>query len=107
MDSDHLADLMRDSEENQDMLQGPSVDGNCSKKRSIASEDSQEMAIQEQIDDDEPTFYNDSTKIELQLKESTGQQGYEEPEVAINGKSVQEKMKRFVNLSMFTCLENL
>ena len=102
MDSDHLADLMRDSEENQDILQGTSVDSNCSKKRTIDSEDSQEMAIQEQIDDDEPTFYNDSTKIELQLKESTGQQGFEEPEIVINGNSIQEKMKRFVNISILT-----
>ena len=102
MDSDHLADLMRDSEGNQDILQGASVDSNCSKKNDIDSEDSQEMAIQEQIDDDEPTFYNDSTKIELQLKESTGQQGFEEPEITINGNSVQEKMKRFVDLSIFS-----
>ena len=101
MDSDHLADLMRDSEENQNILRGTSVDSNCSQKRTIDSEDSQKMAIQEQIDDDEPTFYNDSTKIELQLKESTGQQGLEDPEMAINGNSIQAKMKRFVNLNMF------
>ena len=101
MDSDHLADLMRDSEESQDILQGTMVNSNCSKKRTIDSEDSQEMAIQEQIDDDEPTFYNDSTKIELQLKESSGQQGFEEPEMKINGNNIQEKMKRFVNLSIF------
>ena len=102
MDSDHLADLMNDTEENQEILRKSSIGTSNSKKDIIDTEDSQEMAIQEQIDDDEPTFYNDSTKIELQLHEPARRQSFDEPELTVNGNSAQEKKKRFVSLVILT-----
>merc|ERR1711997_171384 len=92
MDSDHLADLMRDSDENQEVLKTTRNSSSQSDKKA-ENGGSEEMAIREQIDDDEPTFYNDSTKIELQLQESSGQQGLGESGMTSNRNGIQDKMK--------------
>ena len=94
MDSDHLADLMRDSDENQEVLKTTRNSSSQSDKKA-ENGGSEEMAIREQIDDDEPTFYNDSTKIELQLQESSGQQGLGESGMTSNRNGIQDKMKRY------------
>ena len=94
MDSDHLADLMRDSDENQEVLKTTRNSSSQSDKKA-ENGGSEEMAIREQIDDDEPTFYNDSTKIELQLQESSGQQGLGESGMTSNRNGMQDKMKRY------------
>ena len=94
MDSDHLADLMRDSDENQEVLKTTRNSSSQSDKKA-ENGGSEEMAIREQIDDDEPTFYNDSTKIELQLQESSGQQGLGESGMTSNRNGIQDKTKRY------------
>ena len=97
MDSDHLADLMRDSDENQEVLQTTTRNNSSQSEKRAENGGSEEMAIREQIDDDEPTFYNDSTKIELQLQESSGQQGLGESGMTSNRNGIQDKMKRYAN----------
>ena len=96
MDSDHLADLMRDSDENQEVLQTTTHNNSNQSDKRAENGGSEEIAIREQIDDDEPTFYNDSTKIELQLQESSGQQGLGESGMTSNRNGIQDKMKRYV-----------
>ena len=96
MDSDHLADLMRDSDENQEVLQTTTHNNSSQSDKRAENGGSEEIAIREQIDDDEPTFYNDSTKIELQLQESSGQQGLGESGMTSNRNGIQDKMKRYV-----------
>jgi len=93
MDSDHLADLMRDSDENQEVLQTTTHNNSSQSDKRAENGGSEEIAIREQIDDDEPTFYNDSTKIELQLQESSGQQGLRESGMTSNRNGIQDKMK--------------
>ena len=93
MDSDHLADVMKDSDKQQEVIQTTPDKRSRPSNRKVEDGEPEDIAIREEIDDDEPTFYNDSTKIELQLQETSGHQGSEE-----NGYSIQEKMKRYVSL---------
>ena len=105
MDSDHLADLMRDSDENQEVLQTTTRNNSSQSDKRAENGGSEEMAIREQIDDDEPTFYNDSTKIELQLQESSGQQGLGESGLTSSRNGIQDKIKKCVYYSISVYLK--
>ena len=96
MDSDHLTEVMRESDERHELEQATTGNRKMSNSRIAQDKDSQDMIIREQIDDDEPTFYNDSTKIELQLQESTGQPGVDGTELEGNGNGIQQKIKRYI-----------
>ena len=90
---EQLADVMSDPDKDQEVIETIPNKRSSLRNRKVEDGDSEDMVIREEIDDDEPTFYNDSTKIELQLQETSGHQGLEE-----NGYGIQEKMKRFVSL---------
>ena len=72
MDSDHLADIMRNHDRSNEIDQD--VSGSSAAQSDLQArrpnQDSKTLKIREQIDDDEPTFYNDATKIELQINAS-------------------------------------
>ena len=72
MDSDHLADIMRNHDRTNEIEQdvSGSSDGQSDLQVRRPTQDSKTLKIREQIDDDEPTFYNDATKIELQINAS-------------------------------------
>ena len=96
MDSDHLTEVIRESDERHELEHTTTGNRKMSNSRIAQDSDSQDMIIREQIDDDEPTFYNDSTKIELQLQESTGQPGVDGRELEGNGNGIQQKIKRYI-----------
>ena len=72
MDSDHLADIMRNHERSREIDQDVSGSSDAQADLEVRrpTQDSKTLKIREQIDDDEPTFYNDATKIELQINAS-------------------------------------
>lgn len=94
MDSDHLAEVMRESDESQELEQTKTGNRKMSNHRIAEDNDTQDMIIREQIDDEEPTFYNDATKIELQLKDSSGPPGVDEREMKGNTNGIQRTIKR-------------
>ena len=90
MDSDHLLDVMGTFDENNEASQDESV--NMRKHKS--NRDSNNIEIREEIDDAEPTFYNDATKIELQVNEPPVATGIHEEEIEGNRNTANQKNKR-------------
>ena len=52
--------------------------------------DSEDIEIQEDIDDAEPTFYNDTRRIQLQLNESPSSSGTKEEEPESSTSSIKQ-----------------
>ena len=96
MDSDHLADVMRTYDDHQEAEQEGIACNNVSRIGQTRSQDRdlQNIEIKEEIDDAEPTFYNDATKIELQLNESPVVSGINEEGSEDNTNSIKQKINR-------------
>ena len=97
MDSDHLTDVMNAFDES---FESETMDNsnNQPKGRQVGRNncDQQDFRIREQIDDAEPTFYNDSSKIELQINESPSTSGINTRETDSNINNTNKKEQRYV-----------
>ena len=98
MDSDHLADVMRTNNDHHEVEDDVADSNIVSINQSTQCKDRslQNIEIQEEIDDAEPTFYNDSTKIELQLNESPVSTGIREERPDDNTNGTQQNNKRYL-----------
>ena len=96
MDSDHLADVMRTYDDHHEAEEEGAKSNNVSRNGQTRDEDRdlQNIEIKEEIDDAEPTFYSDATKIELQLNESPVALGNNEEGSEDNTNSTGQNKKR-------------
>ena len=96
MDSDYLEVLMRRFDDNHEEEQKVPSSDNFSNNENTRNKDRElhEIEVKEEIDDAEPTFYNDSTKIELQFNESPRVSEINEETLEDIGNCNEQKNKR-------------